>query len=271
MPTAMLLSVLLAGSASPTAVVLVTRRVSVSAAEGASLADQLGESLRLGGLAFVLSSAEAAARLESKGNFPPGCDKNPSCLAHAGESLEASVAVGVELARLGDQLAVHLQAVRTRDASLLEEVTFVSAEAKAGEKLHQQGRILAGKLRSALAPPDAPTAVRLEPGPEEPPALPRAPGRPPSAAVYGTGAAAIALSLAAGALALSGNASRGRLQGALDVSATPPRYSISESEALALQRAAQRDYTLAAACGLASAALAITAGFLAASPPSERP
>ena len=210
-----LLAALAAAPVAPGAAVVVTRRAGLTEAQSAVLAQQVHAGLARAGVRPTLTPEEAIAKL------PPlqitdraFCDGRRDCVARLGVLLGVAVVVVVEVGRLGETVAMHLEAVdtgrgeRLAQQDLLGTLDDLSAGkgvdlAAFAQAVTEKGQAPAEPAPAAAAPaaplenrtPLATPAAAVAPGPD------RAALRAAGFAVGGLGLAALGTAVAFGVLA----------------------------------------------------------------------
>lgn len=188
------------------------------------------------------------------------CEGARECLVAAAKAEALPGIVGVTLALGKKQTTIDLEALRTRDGAMVEQLTFVVKE-KLEENERWQVRAFAKRVAAALEPPkvtpppDTPVAVTLTPAPKDDPLLLT---QKPTASRSNT--PAFIMGGAAGAAAITSGVFLGLATGArseLEQGTLGETATLTRARADQLAKTANTDYSVALGTGIAAGALAV--------------
>lgn len=254
---ALLLSVLMSQTPTPTSVVVMTRRAGVSVADSQGLVNEVSTLLSQQGVPVTLAPDAASQQLKKLG-LPDAasCTGKRDCVIELGRQLRVTWVFSVSVARVEKDRSMSVELVNVDDGATLEKDGFVLA-AKSNVTAEQLATfITAVKKRLAPPPPvDAPVVVVTTPKPVAPVDLPPPP--PPPAPERSHTASFVLGGLAAGALVGAGvTLGLGLMKRAeLTSSITNGVSALPRSSATLINSDANTRFILSAALGAVAVAL----------------
>lgn len=283
--------------------VVVTKRGGVPEAKADALAQSVQEKLLASGVSAPNGPAEAAAKLRAAGRAGEVCAGKKACVAGLGKLLGVHAVVGVKLSVAGKELGIALEAVGSESAKVLAKRVFVVPVDESGSEAAKEAGAFAEELAKVL-PKRVPVAEVVPPAPPPEPAPAQTEADVPAQAVEETPKLLVAepvdatpaqASLAPVAeaeastrrsrlpvyLAAGGAAAAGVAAAVLWRSASgekrqvdargeevdgQPTSTLSFQDSTRLAQSSNRNFTAAAACGVATLALAGVAVYFGLAP-----
>jgi hypothetical protein len=262
------LTLLLAQSPDAQAVVLVTRRATVSVANANTLAKELRKSLADAGVASPLSPEQLQRKLLALGvKDAKSCDGKRPCAIELGRQLAVTTVISLSLAQISKDVSIYAEALRVSDGAKLADETWVinADDAATAAQLFAPFSV---RVHDALAPREQapskpPEEAVAPPPPPPPPPAPSVTAPPPEVTAPPpaghsrvpallTGGATLVAGAAAIAFTVSAFADKSQLDARTGVMFP----NITYSDAQALAASANTKATIALVCAITAAVLA---------------
>jgi hypothetical protein len=259
-------ALLSADAAPPRAVVLVTRRTNLQAAEGQAILTQLHAALVSRGVTVSLTPEAATGQLKKLGfRDAATCSGRRECVMELGAQLGVEWVFSVSLAQVGKDRSIAVDLMRTSDAVVVEADAVVLAPgAQVTPELVAE---FSERVKARWRPAESPTLVLTptptpkEPSPLPPPPAPPAPEPPRShLASYVLGGLGAAALVGAGLVLGAGLQQRERLLGTFSAAQEVGRSSsLTFPQARSLNDQANLAFILSGVLTAVSAALGVVA------------
>ena len=278
-------------SRAPVAVVITSKRPGAEAV-AAKIAARVQETLKREGVGGLMDDATAAKELKAAGfSDPRSCDGGQSCITKLAVLLgPRAVVVGVDVGKIGKNLAIHLEAIAADLSEPLAAADISAASDKWGDQaavgitVFVRGVKEKLPLKKAVAelktpevkpkdkpkdvpsdvPKDTPKVVKLEPKPKDRPIEVVAPtGGGSKAGAWALTGTAVAAAGAGAGFAAVGMGDKAKYDQALIT--TPDGLkgtTLTQAEASALAGSANTKLTIALTSAIASVALTGAAVYL---------
>lgn len=255
-------------SSQPSVSVVVSRRQGMPVGRGIQLADAITQALKHDGLEVALTPSESASALGQLGVLDTAtCKGESACVARLATRLHTRVVVGIDLAQVVDQLAVHLVGVPAERAVALADSAFVVDQVDP-TALGAQLAPFVRQLQTAMAalPPEN-TAPRdanlLPPMTAENPVQAALRSEPKSRLPrYLAGGAAVGFAAASVGFLAAGLHQKGRLSDSEHRTDGVVTSSLTETQARSLRDVANRDLSLSLISGVVAAGLSGLTAYL---------